>query len=140
MEPGRLGHSLTCGKWGFSAMRNRQRGVTFIGWLFLLTPMVVVIYAGIRIAPIYLNYMKVAKALNQVATEYRAGGASATAIKTNLDRHFEIDMINYPDWKDIKVTHEDGGWLVEASYDDEAPLFQNVSLRVTFDKKVRAND
>ena len=121
-------------------MRNRQRGVTFIGWLFLLTPMVIVIYAGIRIAPIYLNYMKVSKALNQVATDYKTGGANANAIKVNIDRHFEIDMITYPDWKDIKITHEDGGWWVEASYDDEAPLFQNVSLRVTFDKKVRANE
>jgi hypothetical protein len=121
-------------------MRNRQRGVTFIGWLFLLTPMAIVIYAAIRLTPIYLNYMKVAKALNQVATEYRAGGANAAALRNTLDRHFEIDMINYPDWKDIKLTHQDGGWLLEASYDDEAPLFQNVTLRVSFDKKVRAND
>jgi hypothetical protein len=121
-------------------MRNRQRGVTFIGWLFLLAPMAVVIYAGIRLTPIYLNYMKVSKALNQVATEYKGGGANLQTLHNTLDRHFEIDMINYPDWKDIKVTHEDGGWLVEASYDDEAPLFQNVSLRVTFDKKVRANE
>jgi hypothetical protein len=121
-------------------MRNRQRGITFIGWLFLLTPLVIVIYAGIRIAPIYLNYMKVAKALNEVAVEYKTGGASSQAIRSTLDKHFEIDMINYPDFRDVKVTHEDGGWTVEAAYDDEAPLFQNVSLHVAFDKKVRAND
>ena len=140
MEPDRLRHSLSSSKVGVEAMRNRQRGVTFIGWLFLLTPMVIVIYAGIRVTPIYLNYMKVSKALNQVATDYKTGGANAQAIKTNLDRHFEIDMINYPDWKDVKVTQEDGGWTVEVAYDDEAPLFQNVSLHVNFDKKVRASE
>ena len=102
--------------------------------------MAIVIYAAIRLTPIYLNYMKVAKALNQVATEYRAGGANAAALRNTLDRHFEIDMINYPDWKDVKVTHEDGGWTVEVAYDDEAPLFQNVSLHVNFDKKVRASE
>jgi len=121
-------------------MRNRQRGVTFIGWLLLLTPTAIVIYAGIRVTPIYLNYMKVAKALNQVATDYKTGGATAQAIKINLDRHFEIDMINHPDWQDIKLKHEDGGWTVEAAYEEDAPLFQNMSLHFVFDKKVRAND
>ena len=140
LEPDRLGYSLSGKQVGVLAMRNRQRGVTFIGWLILLTPMAIVLYAGIRVLPVYLNYMKVSKALNQVATDYKTGGASQQAIKTNLDRHFEIDMINYPDWKDIKVKHEDGAWLVEAAYDDEAPLFKNVSLHFVFDKTVRAND
>ena len=41
---------------------SRQRGITFIGWLFLLMPVAIVVYGGIRLAPVYLNYMKVAKA------------------------------------------------------------------------------
>jgi len=117
-------------------MRNRQRGVTMIGWLFLLTPIAIVLYAGIRVAPLYLNYMKVVKALNQVENEYKGGGASPSAIATTLDKHFEIDMVNYPTVKDIKVTRDGAGWLVEAAYDDDAPLFQNISLHVNFDKSV----
>lgn len=119
-------------------MRNRQRGVTLIGWLFLLAPMAIVIYAGIRVAPIYLNYMKVNKALNQVASEFHGGGGSPSAIQTTLDKHFEIDMVNYPTVKDIKITRDGAGWLVEAAYDDEAPLFDNISLHVSFDKSVHA--
>jgi hypothetical protein len=117
-------------------MRNRQRGVTMIGWLFLLTPLAIVLYAGIRVAPLYLNYMKVAKALSQVENEFKGGGASPTAIQITLDKHFEIDMVNYPTMKDIKITRDGGGWLVEAAYDDDAPLFQNISLHVNFDKAV----
>ena len=45
--------------------RNRQLGVTALGWLILLTPFAIVIYAGIRLAPVYLNYMKVAKAIDK---------------------------------------------------------------------------
>ena len=78
-------------------MRNRQRGVTAIGWLILLTPFAIVIYAGIRLAPIYLNYMKVAKAMDQAGNEVKAGGANPTAIKTAIDKHFEIDMVEYPE-------------------------------------------
>ena len=117
-------------------MRNRQRGVTFIGWLVLLIPFAIVGYAGMRLAPVYLNYMKVVRALNLVASD--AGGHSdPTSIRSTIDKHFEIDMVDYPTSRDIKVTRgANGGYDVEASYDDEAPLFSNVSLHVVFDKIV----
>jgi hypothetical protein len=116
--------------------RNRQLGVTALGWLFLLTPFAIVIYAGIRLAPVYLNYMKVVRALDGTAKELQTGASSAQ-IKAAIDKHFEIDMVNYPDSKDFKITRDSGVWLVEAQYDDEAPLFDNISLHVAFDKKVR---
>ena len=118
-------------------MRNRQTGVTAIGWLFLLTPVAVVVYAGIRLAPVYLNYMKVAKAMDQAGGELKSGGVNPQSIRTTIDKHFEIDMVEYPTTKDIKITKDGGAWLVESQYDDEAPLFANLSLHVTFDKKVK---
>ena len=118
-------------------MRNRQVGVTAIGWLFLLTPLAMVIYAGIRLTPVYLNYMKVAKAMDQTGTELKAGGANPQSIRTTIDRHFEIDMVDYPTTRDMKITKDGGSWVVESQYDDDAPLFANLSLHVTFDKKVK---
>ncbi|HEV2229836.1 MAG TPA: DUF4845 domain-containing protein [Steroidobacteraceae bacterium] len=118
-------------------MRFRQRGVTFIGWLFLLTPLAMVGYAGVRLLPVYLNYMKVVRALNLVASD-ASGSADPRSIRSTIDKHFEIDMVDYPTAKDIKVTRSGNGWDVEASYDDEAPLFANISLHVVFDKTVHA--
>jgi Domain of unknown function (DUF4845) len=119
-------------------MRSRQRGVTALGWLFLLTPMAIVLYAGVRLAPVYLNYMKVVRALDLVASD-STGNSDPRSILNTIDKHFEIDMVDYPTWKDIKVTRaESGGWKVEAAYDDEAPLFGNISLHVVFDKVVKA--
>jgi hypothetical protein len=117
-------------------MRNRQRGVTAIGWLFLLTPIAIVGYAGIRLAPLYLNYMKVTRALDQVAHDYKEGGGDPTTIRSVVDKHFEIDMVDFPTTKDLKISRDGGGWVVEMAYDDEAPLLSNVSLHVTFDKIV----
>ena len=118
-------------------MRNRQKGVTAIGWLFLLAPLAMVIYAGIRLAPVYLNYMKVAKAMDGAVTELKAGGANPQSIRNTIDKHFEIDMVDYPTTKDMKITRDGGVWLVESQYDDDAPLFANLSLHVVFDKKVK---
>jgi len=116
-------------------MRFRQRGVTFIGWIVLLTPLAIVGYAGVRLLPVYLNYMKVVRALNLVASD-AGGNSDPRSIRTTIDKHFEIDMVDYPTSKDIKVTRNGGGWDVEAAYDDEAPLFANISLHVVFDKTV----
>ena len=47
-------------------MRHRERGVTFLGWVVILLPVALVLYAGIRLTPVYLEYMKVARTLEQV--------------------------------------------------------------------------
>ena len=121
---------------GVDSMRNRQLGVTAVGWLVLLTPVAIVVYAGIRLAPVYLNYMKVVKAMDQAGGELKTG-ANPQSIRNTIDKHFEIDMVDYPTTKDMKITKDGGSWIVESQYDDEAPLFANLSLRVTFDKKVK---
>ena len=117
-------------------MRNRERGVTALGWLLLLTPLAMVGYAGIRLMPVYLNYMKVVRALDLVASD-SAGSTDPTSIRTTIDKHFEIDMVDYPTAKDIKVTRSGSGFQVEAAYDDEAPLFGNISLHIVFDKVIK---
>jgi hypothetical protein len=117
-------------------MRNREKGVTAIGWVFLLTPLAILGYAAIRLTPVYLNYMKVTRAMEQAASDNR-GASDAQQIRTAIDRHFEIDMVEFPTIKDITIKRDGPGWLLEAAYDDEVPLFGNVSLHVSFDKKVR---
>ena len=55
-------------------MRNHQHGTTFIGLLCILALAGVVVYAGIRLAPLYLNYMKVAKIMESTASEVKHKG------------------------------------------------------------------
>ena len=117
---------------------GRQGGVTFIGWIFLLAPLAIVIYAAIRVWPLYYNYMKVARTLEQVASEFKDGeSANPQALRNSIDKHFDIDMVENPTAKDIKITREGRTWILEAEYDAQAPLLANVSLTLSFDKTVR---
>lgn len=119
-------------------MRKRQLGVTALGWLILLTPFAIVGYAGIRAAPVYLKYLKVVRALEGTANELK-GEASPATIRAAIDKHFEIDMVDDLQAKDFKVTKDGAGWMVEAAYEAEAPLFANISLHWDFDKSVKIN-
>ncbi|MGH8209405.1 MAG: DUF4845 domain-containing protein [Steroidobacteraceae bacterium] len=118
-------------------MRKYQRGVTAIGWIVLLIPFAIVFYAGIRLAPLYLNYMKVVHTLDQVSTEVAGDTATADGIRNSIGKHFDIESVDYPAVKDLKVTRENGAWRVQANYDDQAPLFANLFILVTFDKTVK---
>ena len=115
---------------------RRERGITLIGWLFLLTPLAICLYAGIRLAPVYLNYLKVARTLQTLTSQFNSGGASEFAIENSISRHFEINSVSYPTLRDITITRVPGGWRVVAAYYDYAPLFGNITLRVAFDKSV----
>jgi Domain of unknown function (DUF4845) len=118
-------------------MFRRQRGVTFIGWLFLLIPLAIVGYVAIRLVPIYLNYMRVAHSMEQTSTEMKIDeGAALTpvVIRANLAKHFDIDSITFPTVNDVTVTRDGAGWSLEAKFEDTTPIFGNISVVVDFDK------
>ena len=122
---------------GGRTMRNRQRGVTFIGWLVLLTPLVVLGYAALRLTPVYLNYMKVARAMEQTANEFQTEqSVTAQQLRNSIDKRLDIESVSYPSARDIVIRRDGQAWVMQAAYEDVAPLFSNVSLLVTFDRKV----
>lgn len=118
-------------------MYPKQRGITMIGWLVLLVPIAVVGYAGVRLTPAYLNYMKVVRSLEQTAKQHAGDESrSATSIHNTLEKHFEIESIDFPNVRDVVIRREGQTWIVEAKYEDAAPLFYNISMLVSFDKRV----
>jgi len=119
-------------------MRSKQRGVTLIGWILLLTPLAICAYAGIRLTPIYLNYMKVARTLEQMKTDAKGGAHldSQALIREALEKRLFIEQVDFPDAKDFKITRDGKSWVIDGGYDDQAPLFSNVFILVTFNKTV----
>ena len=117
-------------------MRSKQTGITLIGWIILLVPVAICFYTGIRLTPVYLNYMKVARTLEQVKSEFKGGDANVNVVRTAIEKHLNVESVDYPDIKDIKIARDGKTWTVTAAYDDQAPLFSNVFILVTFDKTV----
>ena len=119
---------------------RRQRGVTMIGWIFLLTPVAVVLYAGIRVGPEYLNYYKVNMALKETATALKSDEVlTQTAITSALGRRFNTSYIDSPTAKEIVVTKGDKGWTMTADYEKTVPMFGNLYITLVFNKSVVIN-
>jgi hypothetical protein len=118
-------------------MRRRQAGMTTLGFIVLMIPVAIVFYAGVRLTPIYLNYMNVTHAMTMVASEMPNDGATADGIRGALEKHLNVSEVTFPDVKDFKVARNDSIWSIEANYDDQAPLFADIFILVSFDKTVR---
>jgi Domain of unknown function (DUF4845) len=118
-------------------MQKHQQGMTFIGLLCILALAGVVVYAGIRLAPIYLNYMKIARTLESVASEVKGDTQDPQAIRGLIDRHFTIEDPSSVTAKDIEITKTEDGVEMHVAYDDTVPYVANVSLSVHFDKTVK---
>ena len=116
--------------------RLKQAGMTTVGFLILAVFIGLFAFAFIRLTPVYLNYMKVAGVLDGVHQEFDSQNASRNAIRTSISRRFDVESVSQIAAKDIKVTTDDGGFLVQAVYDHTAPFIGNVSFTVHFDKQV----
>ena len=119
------------------SMRRPQLGMTFIGILCILALVGVIAYAGIRLVPVYLNYMKVARTMEVTATEFKGENPDVGGMRRSLEHHWIIEDPSAVDVKDIEITKDDSGVSMHVVYDDAVPYLANVSLSVHFDKTVK---
>lgn len=121
-------------------MRSRQRGATFIGMVVIVAILGLGLYAGIRLTPLYLEYMAVVRALEQTAKEHAGGATTPNQLRSSLDRRWTIEDIKSVDPKEIEIKKSGSGYTMRAWYRAEAPFIGNVSLAVDFDKTVTVSN
>ena len=120
---------------GRSALR-REGGMTTLGLVILVAFVGMFAFAGLRLTPVYLNYMKVLGVLNGVHDEFDGTNPSRTAIRSSIARRFDVESVNQIEARQVTVTSVDSGFEVRAQYSHVAPFIANVSFMVQFDKAV----
>jgi hypothetical protein len=116
---------------------RKQRGVTMIGWIFLLIPMAIVLYGAIRVTPEYLGYYKLVSAMKETASQLKSDETlDAKTVTRALERRFDTGYVEAVNAEDIIVTKDDSGWSMTAEYEETAPLFGNLGLLMSFKKTV----
>jgi hypothetical protein len=117
--------------------RRDQRGMTFVGMAFILALVGIIAYAGLRLVPLYLNYLKVARSIDATASEFKSDNPDPGGIRRSLEKHWQIEDISSVDSKDVEIVKDESGVALHVAYDDSAPYISNVSLTVHFDKTVK---
>jgi hypothetical protein len=121
-------------------MKRRQRGVTMIGWICLLTPLAICLYAGMRVTPEYLNYYKVLQAMKETAVQLKSDDTlTANTVRNALEKRFDTGYIDHPTVKEIVIAKGANGWTMMADYETVAPMFGNLHLLLQFKTSVVIN-
>lgn len=116
---------------------RRQRGVTMIGWVFLLIPMAIVIYAGIRVGPEYYEYYKLLSAMKSAASELKSDETlTQQSIRAALQRRFDTSYVDDVKSSELVVRKNDSTWVIVAEFEKVVPLFGNLNLLLQFNETV----
>src|SRR5260370_34493520 len=110
------------------SMRQQKIRMTFIGLICIGALVGVIGYAGVRLVPVYLNYMKLARTMESGATEFKGESGALDGVRKSLDRHWAIEDITAVDQKDIEITKDDSGVQLREAYDDTGPDIADVLL------------
>ncbi|QXZ10089.1 DUF4845 domain-containing protein [Comamonas sp. Y33R10-2] len=112
------------------ALRSRQRGLSFIGLVFLVAIIVSVVAVGAQSVPIFLEYQAITKAAKKAATE----GNTVAEVKASFDRSASIDDFKSVNGNDLIVTKVNDKIVVGFEYSREVPLVGPAFLVYRFKK------
>ena len=115
---------------------RRERGMTTLGMIILISFIGLFVFGGIRLTPVYLNYFKVSGVVEGVLKEFDGQNPSRNAILMSVSRRFDVESVDQITARDVRVTAVDGGYEVSARYDHVAPFIGNVNFLVAFNKTV----
>jgi hypothetical protein len=112
---------------------GRERGITVAGLLIMVAFVGLFVYAGIRLTPIYIEYMAIAKAIDGLKADADGG---PKAMQIALEKRFDIEDVKSIGWKDVEIAKEGSGYSVHVAYDAQTPFVGNIGFVVHFDKTV----
>lgn len=121
----------------FRSPMARQAGMTTLGLIILVAFVGLFAFAGLRLTPVYLNYLKVVGVIEGIHEEFDGQAPSRTAIRNSIVRRFDVESVGVISARDIEITPVDGGFEVTAAYEHKAPFLANVSFAVDFQKSTK---
>ena len=115
--------------------RQRQAGVTALGFLILATLVGVVGLGALKVTPMYIKNMRMTTILDDVERDLSGQGPTPLTIRQELGKRFSVEDINM-DIEALKITQTKNGYTLRVAYENRAPYVADIFLVVAYDKQV----
>ena len=112
--------------------RHQQRGMTFIGLLFVAAIVVFLAMVTMKLVPAYLEYFSIKKILHDIGSSPDIASMSNADIREKFAKRAMIDRVTSIQPTDLEINREGGVSVASAEYTFQTKLVGNVSLLVEF--------
>ena len=113
---------------------RNQAGLTFIGIIFLLIPIILVAYVVVRAVPAYIEAYSVGDVINSLKKEVDLKDKPKEEIYKMIQKRLEINNIQSVTQDNIKIQKTPTEVAVSVDYESRIPLFGNAALALAFHK------
>jgi hypothetical protein len=100
-----------------NSIKNKQRGASLIGILFVGGVLVFLGVVGAQVVPTYIEYLMIGKAVDRAKSE-----SSAVEARSTFDKAAQIDDIKSVTGKDLVFTKEGTNTVISYAYTKEIHL------------------
>jgi hypothetical protein len=110
-------------------MKRMQRGMTMIGFLITLSVVILFVYCGMKIVPMYIEYYSVKEALKGLSEDKELSNASKEKIRTMYLRRLEMSYADHVKKMDaLRIESTDSGYNMVVDYERREPLIANLDV------------
>ena len=113
-------------------MKNQQRGLTMIGFLFVAFVLVMVAMVGMKLVPAYIEFFSVKKVLASMGQDSDLKSKSNQEIRNDFIKRANVSYVTVVKPEDLSVDRSGGVPVISAEYEFRTKLVGNVSLVVDF--------
>jgi len=112
---------------------KRQRGVTFVGMIFIAGLIIMGAIIALKLVPAYIEYFTIKRVIGDIASGSEVRGGTLRDATTAFQRRAQIDDIRAVTAQDIDVVREGDSVVLSASYQTKVKLFGNLSACIDFE-------
>lgn len=111
---------------------KRQRGVTFVGMVFIAGLIVFGAIIGIKLVPAYIEYATVLNHVRELARSPEARSGDVRAVQQAFAKRAQVDDLQSVTADDVEVVKDGTEVTITVSYSKKTQLFGNLSACFDF--------
>ena len=109
-------------------MKRTQGGMTMLGFLITLSVVILFLFCGMKIVPMYIEYYSVKKMLAAISNNPEAANSSKDQIRKMFGRSLEIDYVKIITPEMLKIETTDSGYNLVVDYERREELVANLDV------------
>lgn len=115
--------------------RKKQRGMSFLGWVSVLSIVILAFVSGVKLVPVYVEFYSVQSLMEKIAADPSISATNTQGLRGKLDDHLNINGMYTIKREHFSVqaqTDNKNAKALVVDYEVRKPWLGNIDFLMTF--------